>query len=317
MDVETGGAPGGGNGGDDDVPSPLADVDHALELHGAAYARTVEVGLALPQFDYSAPGESPLRWETVVAWATRAEELGLDHVWLADHLFIEVEKHGGPAGRFDGFDPLVALAALARATSRVRLGTLVICSQLRPPAVLAKGLATLDRLAGGRLIVGVGAGWYEPEYVAAGIAFGSPGQRVTQLATTIATLKDMWSGAPDAPSCRPGPMTPEGPPVWIGGRGERVMELAARRAEGFNYGGWKAETRRPLDEFLRACERVGRDPATVVRSVNHAVGDPDALPDELRAFDEQGVAAVVVGLGQVPFSVTTFGALERVASALP
>src|SRR6266702_2611374 len=93
---------------------------------------TMEVGLALPQFDFSVPGEQPLRFETVLSYARRAEALGFDSVWLADHLFLGIEKYGGQ-GRYDAFDPLAALGALARATARVRLGTLVLCAQLRPP----------------------------------------------------------------------------------------------------------------------------------------------------------------------------------------
>ena len=256
--------------------------------------------MALPQFDYSMVGESPLGWATVVEWATRAEAAGFDSVWLADHLFLEVEKYGGPPGRFDGFDPIVALAALARATTRVKLGTLVLCAQLRPPKVAAKQLAGLDKLARGRLIIGVGAGWYEPEFVAAGVAFERPGVRVGQLADAVQVFKGT------------------GAPVWVGGRGDKVMEVAARHADGFNHGGWnpKAGVRR-LAEFWATCERVGRDPATVTLSVNHTVDDPERLPDQLAEFAEQGVATVIVGLGPLPFSVTTFDALDRVASVLP
>jgi probable F420-dependent oxidoreductase len=295
----------------------------------------VDVGFALPQFDFSVPGEAPLRWETVEAWARAAEERGFDSVWLADHVFLEVEKYQGPPGRFDGFDPLVALAALARATTTVRLGTLVLCAQLRPPTVLSKMLATLDRLSGGRVIVGIGAGWYAPEFEAAGVAFLRPGARVEQLDEAIQILRGMWATAdPSADTasfsfggrhyratdarCRPGPATPNGPPIWVGGRGDRVMEVAARRADGFNHGGWNAKAGpRRLSHFHELCERVGRDPATITLSVNHTVEDVARLPDELAAFAEQGVATVVVGLGELPFSVTTFDALDQVASAIP
>ena len=120
----------------------------------------MDIGLALPQFDFSVPDERPLRWDTVRYWAMHAEALGFDSVWVADHLFLSIEKYGGPPGEHGGYDPMVLLGALARATSRVRLGTLVLCAQLRPPAVLAKALATLDVISGGRVTVGLGAGWY-------------------------------------------------------------------------------------------------------------------------------------------------------------
>jgi alkanesulfonate monooxygenase SsuD/methylene tetrahydromethanopterin reductase-like flavin-dependent oxidoreductase (luciferase family) len=260
----------------------------------------VDIGLALPQYDYSVPGESPVRWATVVEWATRAEDAGFASVWLSDHLFVDPSRWGGPQGTYDCFDPIVGLGALARATSRVQLGTLVLCAPLRSPRVLAKHLETVHRLAGGRLIAGIGAGWNEAEFVAAGVAFERAGVRVRQLDEAVATLKEHQPA-----------------PVWVGGRGDRVMEVAARRADGFNMGGWTAETRRPLADFDRTCERVGRDPATVTRSVNHTVGDVSRLPDELAAFAADGVAAVVLGLGPLPFSVTTFDALDQVASALP
>src|SRR2546425_12303467 len=129
----------------------------------------MEVGLALPQFDFSVPGESPIRWPTVVRWAQRAEGLGFDSVWVADHLFLPLTKYGGPSVEYGGFDPLVALGGLSRATSRVRLGTLVLCAQLRPPAVTAKALATIDVLSGGRVVAGLGAGWLRREVAGAGI----------------------------------------------------------------------------------------------------------------------------------------------------
>ena len=124
--------------------------------------REVKLGLALPQYDYSVSGESPLRWSTIVEYATLAEQVGYDSLWLSDHLFLDLAKYGGSDRREGAFDPLVALSALARIVSRPRLGTLVLCEALRPASVLAKSLATLDRISGGRLDVGIGAGWYEP-----------------------------------------------------------------------------------------------------------------------------------------------------------
>src|SRR5437870_12617585 len=115
----------------------------------------MDVGLALPQFDFSIPDEDPLRWETVRRWAVRAEELGFDSLWLADHLFWDVISRGGPERTYDTYDPLVALAALARVSTRARLGVLVLSVPPRPPPVLAKPLATLDVLPGGRLSGGL------------------------------------------------------------------------------------------------------------------------------------------------------------------
>src|SRR5262245_43965379 len=123
---------------------------------------SMRLGLALPQYDFSVAGEKPLRWSTVTEWARAAQAAGFDSLWLSDHLFFDVEKYGGPPDRETLLDPIVAIAALAREVTDVRLGTLVLCEALRPAAVLAKSLASLDRVCGGRLDVGIGAGWYEP-----------------------------------------------------------------------------------------------------------------------------------------------------------
>ena len=230
----------------------------------------MEVGLALPQYDYAAPGAgNRLPWEAVVEWAVEAEQAGLGSVWLADHLFMNIEKYRAAPGRHEGFEPLISLAALARATTRVQLGALVLCCQLRPPTILAKSLATIDGLSGGRLIAGVGAGWNEPEYTEAGIAFGGPGDRLRQLADTLDVVRRMWTGADDAPPCRPGPVQKPHPPLWVGGRGDRLLELVAGHADGWNTAwAWThaayAERLAVLD---RACQRLGRDSTTVTRPV--------------------------------------------------
>ena len=102
----------------------------------------MRLGLALPQYDYSVAGESPLPWARVVEYAAcAAEAAGFDSLWLSDHLFLDVAKYGGPPDREGCLDPIVALAALAGEVTRVRLGTLVLCEAFRPAAVLAKALA--------------------------------------------------------------------------------------------------------------------------------------------------------------------------------
>ena len=253
--------------------------------------------MALPQYDWE--GEVP--WSATVETAQKAEELGFDSVWLADHLFLDPARYGKPPGRVFGFDPIVALAAVARATERVTVGTLVLCAQMRPPAVLAKMLATLDDLAPGRVIAGIGAGWFEPEFAEAGIPFERPGRRVEQLEDAVRTVK-----------------ATTGAEVWVAGKGDKVMEVAARHADGFNHQGWTdAAGPRRFAEFRATCERVQRDPSTITLSALQAVEDFDRLGDQLAAFAAEGVAAVVMTVGQVPFGVTTFDAIERMASARP
>jgi alkanesulfonate monooxygenase SsuD/methylene tetrahydromethanopterin reductase-like flavin-dependent oxidoreductase (luciferase family) len=156
----------------------------------------VRLGLALPQYDYSVAGESPLPWARVVEWARAAEAVGFDSVWLSDHLFLDVAKYGGPPDRHGCLDPIVSLAALAGEVTRVRLGTLVVCEALRPATVLAKALASLDVVCDGRLDVGVGAGWYEPEYEAIGMRMPRPGERIDRLREAVAILDGLLGGGP-------------------------------------------------------------------------------------------------------------------------
>src|SRR5436305_9106827 len=104
-------------------------------------ARTLarmRLGLALPQYDYAIAGQPRLPWATLAEYASRAEQLGFSSLWLADPLFLSLEKYGGSGEPSAGFEPITTLGALAAVTTEVRLGTLVVCSQLRPPAVLAK-----------------------------------------------------------------------------------------------------------------------------------------------------------------------------------
>src|SRR5436305_3105324 len=156
----------------------------------------MDVGLALPQFDFSIPGERPLRWQTVCDWAQRAESLGFRDLWLADHLFWDLAKYGGPEELFDVYDPLAGLAALARITSNVRLGILVASAPMRPPSVLAKALSTLDVLSGGRLIAGLGAGNYEPELDAVGVGLEPARTRLERLEEAVDILDGLFAGGP-------------------------------------------------------------------------------------------------------------------------
>ena len=268
----------------------------------------MDVGLALPQYDHSVAGEAPLRWETVVSWARRAEACGLSSVWLSDHLFLSLERYGAPPGAHRGFEPLAALAGLARRTATVRLGTLVLCTPLRPPGVLAKALATLDVLSAGRLTVGVGAGWFEPEFRAAGVEFEGAGGRLRRLEEAVTVLRGAFGGGPfsfdgrhyraEQLRARPLPVQRPAPPIWIGGRGDRLLAMVARHADGWNDGGWSGtldEHRRRVAVLERACRDAGRDPAEVTRSVNRCVlvGEDEA---DLRRRRERLVAAAPPGV---------------------
>lgn len=334
----------------------LAHVDDALE-HGPNVAH-VDLGLALPQYDFAFGGRAPLSWTTVVEWAVDAEAAGFASVWLADHLYLSTERYGGGAGDYFGLDPIVALAALARVTTTVRLGTLVLCTPFRPATVLAKILASLDVMSAGRLTVGLGTGWFDEEFNSARIPFGTPGERLAGLTAAVATLRSVWSGAADAPPCRPAPLQRPGPPVVLGGRGDRLLALVARAADGWNAQGWADDPEKSSfdagsTELDRACEAVGRDPATVLRSVNRftlvgenepdlarrfaripactpggvldghtlaswrkgrLVGTVDQVRQQLADWQGRGVSTFVMGLGALPFGGTDGDDLRMLAS---
>ncbi len=327
----------------------------------------MRIGLALPQYDYSAAGESPLRWTTVVEWARAAEDAGFDSLWLSDHLFLDVTKYGGPPDRHAVLDPIVALAALAERVTRVRLGTLVLCEALRPAAVLAKSLATLDVVCGGRLDVGIGAGWYAPEYEAVGMAMPGPRERLDRLREAIAVLRDLMGGGPctvDGSFHRaqgavndPSAVQRPTPPIVVGGKGDRLLALVAEESVGWNTCWvWTPDAyHERLDVLDRACHAVGRDPATVTRSLGlytlcgedardlerrfdrlrassppgvldattleewrqgRLVGTVEQVREQAEEWRDLGVETLIVGLGAVPFAVTALDDLQLVASAV-
>jgi alkanesulfonate monooxygenase SsuD/methylene tetrahydromethanopterin reductase-like flavin-dependent oxidoreductase (luciferase family) len=211
----------------------------------------VRVGIALPQYEVDRDPAGPALFPAAVAAARRADDLGFDSAWLSDHPFA-VAPDGSVSG---AIEPLVTLAALTRATRRIVVGTLVLAATMRTAASVAHAAHTLPPH---RTVIGVGAGWYEPEHRAFGVPLGSFAERADRLERTVSALREL---------------TEPRPQVLIGGSGRRVVELAGRYADRWNVA-WDvtpdvfASLSRGLDE---ACERAGRDAATVERSVGLTV----------------------------------------------
>jgi probable F420-dependent oxidoreductase len=240
----------------------------------------MRIGLALPHYDYSFPDGRPLTWERLVDAARRAEALGFDSVWISDHFFLDLARYGGPAAPYGTPEPFTALAALAMATERVRLGTLVACAPFRHPAHVAKMATAIDLISGGRFDLGIGAGWYEPEFGAFGYEFPSTGDRFAMLEESVQVVAGLFAEGPFTNEGKrfqiqeaynhPRPVQPEGPPIWVGGKGgDRLLRLVARHGSG-----WNTVWKRTVESFAERAEKLrvtaeaeGRDPRSVRLSV--------------------------------------------------
>jgi probable F420-dependent oxidoreductase len=241
----------------------------------------MRIGLSLPHYGFSLPGDEPIGFEAMASWAVRAEELGFDSVWVSDHFFYSFARYGADPAPIDALEPLTSLAALATRTDRVRLGVLVLGAPFRHPGLVAKMAATIDQASGGRLELGMGAGWLEEEFRAFGYRFGSIGERFEALEDALAILDGLFRGG-DEPVTAGGrtasvhdarllPAPVQRPiPVWVGGKGgPRLLRAAARHAAGWNVV-WRFTDdwyRGKLDDVAAACGATGRDPATFRRTV--------------------------------------------------
>jgi alkanesulfonate monooxygenase SsuD/methylene tetrahydromethanopterin reductase-like flavin-dependent oxidoreductase (luciferase family) len=271
--------------------------------------------------------------------ARLAEAVGFDSIWVSDHLlmrFLGEEARGG----WEGWSRVAALAA---AVDRVEIGTLVVCTAWRNPALLAKMAETTDEISGGRLILGLGAGWHEPEFRAFGYAFDHLISRFEEaLAIIHALLRkgyvDFSGRFYEARDCelRPRGPRPSGPPIMIGALANRprILQLTAAYADLWN--GWLPWTdNRPIsvpplrDAVDAACHAAGRDPATLARSVTVQIdypggsptrdpgsrplsGSPDFLAETLTGFAREGIDHLQVLLNpHTMASVNEFAAVLK------
>ena len=237
-------------------------------------SRPLRFGVTLPQIKRS--------WQEASAAAIEFDRLGYDSLWVCDHLY------GVPLPTLPIMEAWTQLAAIAAITDRAKLGTLVTPPFFRNPAVLAKQIATIDQIAPGRVIAGLGAGWFPPEFEQTGCVFPGTRERLRALEEMVEILKRMWTEEKasfegqyfkiqDA-VCEPKPaVTPE---ILIGGGGEKVlMGIAARHADTWNnMAVFQADLARKVAALEKRCEEVGRDPATLEISQQCVVviGEDDA-----------------------------------------
>jgi len=288
----------------------------------------MRIGLALPHYGFSFPPGERLSWPGLVDSAVRAERLGFDSLWISDHFFLDLARYGGPQEPLASFEPFTALAALAALTERVRLGTLVVGAPFRHPALLAKMATAVDVASGGRLDLGIGAGWYEREFRAFGYPFETVGERFALLEDTVEAVAALFGAGPvelvnrhvrlSGAFNRPGPVQEGGPPIWIGGKGgDRGLRLVARHAAGWNtVWRWTPEAHGERVRRLRQISQgVGRDPSTVRLSVGlyALVGEDEsdlsARFEVLRRWTPGGALAGVALAGWAEDTLT--GTVER------
>jgi probable F420-dependent oxidoreductase len=281
----------------------------------------MKVGLIL-RFGEHYTGQT-IRWSELRGLARQAEAVGFDTLWVDDHFFYEGEPLVAGGGRRGFFDAWMLLAALADATERVEIGPLVTCTAFRNPAVLAGVVNTVEDISGGRLVLGLGAGWHEPEFRALGLPFDHLASRFEEaLAIMLPLLRE---GRVDFEGryyqareleLRPSPVRPGGPPIWIGARGPRMMRLIARHADAFNAV-WHTDPdqiRPRIADLEAACRDVGRDPGQIAVTAGayvalpapdgHApaqmrpaiAGTPAEVAERLLAFRAVGVEHVTISL---------------------
>ena len=228
-------------------------------------------------------------YDDIKAIVQQAERDGFDSIWLVDH-FLYRDPDEPTCGVWECW---TILSALAEATQRIELGTLVLCNSFRNPAILAKMATTLDEVSRGRLILGIGAGWNEPEYQAFGLPFD---HRVDRFEEALQIIKPMLREGRvnfvgryyQARDCEDTPRGPrlEGPPLMVGSEGPRMLKLTAKYADSWNTGYMgKPETMTSrLAQIQAACREVGRDPATLDITAFIALWFPDLQEKKTGSF---------------------------------
>lgn len=300
--------------------------------------RPLKVGIQLPEIERQVP------WTELRTMSETAEAVGLDSIWVGDHLLYRFPD-AAPRAPWEAWSLLSAIAAV---TNRVEIGPLVACVSFHNPAVLAKMAATLDDISGGRLILGVGAGWNETEYRAFGLPFDHRVSRFEDAFTIIRGLlrdgrvdyRGTYHSAPDC-ELHPPPSRPGGPPLMVGSMGERMLGIALPHVQSWNawyrWFGNTVEGYRPMRERVdEACRAAGCDPREVERTVALLVafrgargrqagdvteadpdpidGSPETLAAALRAFASEGVGHVQLVLD--PITVASIEALQPALAVL-
>ncbi len=282
----------------------------------------MRIGVTLPLAqDDTAPGRVPTFAETL-AFAQHAETVGLDSIWVFDHLLFRSADEADEGIR----EAWTTKAALAPVVPRIELGSLVMCASFRNPALMAKMAATLDDLSGGRVILGLGSGWHEPEYDAFGYPFD---HRVGRFAEDLEiasrllrgerfTFEGRWRQMHDVVLMPPPGRTV---PILVAAKGPRMLRLTATWADAWNtawFGGADERLRTRLEELDEACDTVGRERATLRRTVGIRLADPvDGTADATTlSTDVDGLASTFDELAALGLDDTIVWSLSKSVAEL-
>jgi alkanesulfonate monooxygenase SsuD/methylene tetrahydromethanopterin reductase-like flavin-dependent oxidoreductase (luciferase family) len=278
--------------------------------------RKMGIGFIMPISDLGAFGPTP-RFQDMLQMTQTAEQLGYDAVWIPDHFIVDAP----PTPLRGVWEGWTTLAALAAATSKITLGVFVTCLGWRNPGIVAKMAENLDEISNGRFILGLGAGWHEPEYKMFGFPFDYRVSRFDDAIKIISPLlrdgyvdhQGEYFQANNAYNIPRGPRGSEGgPPILVGTNGPKMMRLTATYADAWNSD-WhhSPDTVAPLLKNVdEACLAVGRDPKTMIKTAgsniampgcldrrpNPIVGDTEAIAEAINGFRDLGLKHHVAGL---------------------
>jgi len=261
------------------------------------------------------------KWARSVEIAQLAEELGLDSLWVYDHF------HNVPLPAQEAmFECWTTITAVSQVTSRIKLGQMVGCAPYRNPGLLAKITSTIDVISGGRLIWGIGAGWYEHEFTGYGYAFGTPAERIRVLRETVEIVKALWTEPDvsyagthftlDRAQCDPKPLQRPCPEILIGGGGEQLtLRVVARHADSSNFGGKPHEWQHKAQVLQQHCRDVGRDydeirktiaPEVFIRETEQEIVDAGSRSFMGEPFDSWRAGNLVGTPEQVADKISTY-----------
>ncbi len=298
-----------------------------------ASKRRMGLGLMVPIAEASHFGGTP-RFADMLEMTRLAANVGFDIAWFADHLAFELPPDTDVRGVWDCW---TTMAGIAAATERIAIGPLVACTGFRNPGVIAKMAEAIDEISGGRFVLGLGAGWHEPEYEMFGFPFDHRVGRFEEAIGIIAPmlregkadLDGRFSSAKGMVNQPRGPH-PDGAAILVGTTGPRMLRLTARYADAWNTVWHKDPAAVPplMAAVDEACRDVGRDPATLVRTAGGNIampgylgrrgdpieGEPDAMAETLARFRDLGLAHFVCGLD--PCTPATIERFARVIELL-